>query len=499
MLEPWELNDDVRLILMNEAGQEIRCEVVTANGIEITIASDSPLPPDFLRQVDICDDSTELLRRLREALKKTDEGSAKLGSKSFGLLDAVIGSEPSTVCFGKITPHDNQLRAAKMALAGEVTYIVGPPGTGKTITLAAIALELLLAGRTVLIAANTNIAVDNAIMKLCELCKKTQAYELLSQGKVIRYGAVQKQELKNNAEYEDVYLPKIVRRMNLEADQQRKTLEQNIAQIDEKLSSLRQNFQQREQEYQKSASEIDTLLKILQQESVPLEHLENQRVTKINADKKRYSLSLQETQRKLAEAGHLIAQYSVQIEAVQEKLVSVKQEENKLHNQLIEANNMNKITRFLKGIHLQQCETNFAEASHNVRKLEQKYSDLQRDLQDAKNKYDDSKQDEQIIQSNLQKLEDQLATRTLEQKRIAQIKEQKQAYQSRCSSLDASYAKEKEEYQQQQKILNTQCTQYTQQLAVVNQKLREHGEKHCRECNSSWNNIEQDLYESDNC
>jgi hypothetical protein len=101
---------------------------VTANGTEITIAADYPLPPALLRKIDLCDDSTELLRRLREALKKADEGSAKLGSKSFGLPDGAIGYEPSTVRFGNITPHHNQLRAAKMALAGEVTYIVGPPG-----------------------------------------------------------------------------------------------------------------------------------------------------------------------------------------------------------------------------------------------------------------------------------------------------------------------------------------------------------------------------------
>jgi serine/threonine protein kinase len=49
LLEPWELKDDARLILV-KADREIRCEVVTANGIEITIASDSPLPPDFLMQ-----------------------------------------------------------------------------------------------------------------------------------------------------------------------------------------------------------------------------------------------------------------------------------------------------------------------------------------------------------------------------------------------------------------------------------------------------------------
>src|SRR5205807_6454584 len=134
------------------------------------------------------------------------------------------------------------------------------------ITLAAIALELLLAEHTVLIVANTNIAVDNAMMKLCELCKKTQAYELLSQGRVIRYGAVQKQELKTDAEYEDVYVPKITRKMNAEAHQQHETLEQDIARIDKNLSSLRQDFQQQEQEYRRSTVEIDTLLETLQQE-----------------------------------------------------------------------------------------------------------------------------------------------------------------------------------------------------------------------------------------
>jgi hypothetical protein len=171
-------------------------------------------------------------------------------------------------------------------------------GTGKTVTLAAIALELLLAERTVLIAANTNIAVDNAVMKLCELCKKSQAHDFLSQGKVVRYGAVEKEELKTSSDYEDVYLPKIARRLGQEHDQQCRALEQVIAQIDTNLSSLKQNFQQREQEFRTAQAEIDTPLKALQQELVPLQQSENQRISKLHADKERYLRAQEEKKKK---------------------------------------------------------------------------------------------------------------------------------------------------------------------------------------------------------
>ena len=65
-------------------------------------------------------------------------------------------------------PNQSQQQAITKALGNEVTYIIGPPGTGKTLTLAAIAFALIRAGRSVLIVAHTNIAVDNAILKLAD-------------------------------------------------------------------------------------------------------------------------------------------------------------------------------------------------------------------------------------------------------------------------------------------------------------------------------------------
>ena len=150
LIEPWEPQDDTPLLVAN-APTPISCTVVNSKGNQLIIASDSPLPQNILQQIELCDDSTELTKHLREVLKKVDEGEATLGSKGFGLFSYNEQSAPYNLVFGRLRPHPCQLKAAQMALGGEVTYIIGPPGTGKTFTLAAIALEHLRLGRTVLL------------------------------------------------------------------------------------------------------------------------------------------------------------------------------------------------------------------------------------------------------------------------------------------------------------------------------------------------------------
>ena len=85
-----------------------------------------------------------------------------------------------------------QSEAIRMANTQPITFIWGPPGTGKTTTLARIALEHITQNHRVLMLSHTRIAVDNAVWKLYQLNSS------LPVGKIIRYGDATQEEIVNH-------------------------------------------------------------------------------------------------------------------------------------------------------------------------------------------------------------------------------------------------------------------------------------------------------------
>lgn len=70
----------------------------------------------------------------------------------------------------KLVLNDDQSRALKMALrAKDYLLILGMPGTGKTTTLAAIVLAYACQGKSVLLCAHTNSAVDNLLQRFVDV------------------------------------------------------------------------------------------------------------------------------------------------------------------------------------------------------------------------------------------------------------------------------------------------------------------------------------------
>ncbi len=232
--EPWEPQDETPLTI-RIPGDTLKATLVNSRGMAITIATEKQLPANALHRVELFDDSTRLLENLRKAINNTDEGSSQLASRSFGLLQFIKSRRVSPVTSGLFEPDKSQEQAIQMALGSQVTFIIGPPGTGKTSTLAAIAFAHLCSGNTVLIAAHTNIAVDTAIMQLSKLCQQTRKTTELQEGRIVRYGTPQHRSLLEESQFENVYLPKIVRRRGSQLHQHRDELEASRKQVMERI------------------------------------------------------------------------------------------------------------------------------------------------------------------------------------------------------------------------------------------------------------------------
>ncbi|MFF0529415.1 DEAD/DEAH box helicase [Nocardia amikacinitolerans] len=149
-------------------GAAVEAEVLTQYGSEITLK----LPADtvFRQRARLRCDLSWLVSRQVTTLN----GHAVNGAPGFhtaaalspvgpgGLLDSVPPVGPHPVA----GLNESQQLAVAHGLQPRVTWLWGPPGTGKTTTLAALLGELLDDGKSVLLTAPTNAAVDVALKAL---------------------------------------------------------------------------------------------------------------------------------------------------------------------------------------------------------------------------------------------------------------------------------------------------------------------------------------------
>jgi hypothetical protein len=473
LTEPWEPQDDTPLVIMNSSVRGMRCTVVNAAGTLITIVSDQELPPDVLQHIDLSDDSTELLKRQREALKNVDEGEARLASKAFGLVDYQMHAEYVGASFWIHPPHKNQYIASQMSLGGEVTFIVGPPGTGKTVTLAAIALEHLQAGRSVLIAAHTNIAIDNAIMKICDLCEDKKQQELLAQGQVVRYGAVQKYELKHDQRYAKVYLPKIVERLGIDLHRQHEQTKQELDQVLLQLDRL-QKWQFSEMDSQQHAlDDLNTQLTRLQQELAPLIKEERNRISQLQSQQTQLTRYVAQLARELVPLNQQLASSTAQVIENKRALEQERLLEQQYVTQLVDARAMSGLKRFFKGIPIRALEEKVAHHSHTAFKIEQslqvQHSTIERLHQTIAGK----NQEKGTYQQQLAMVSQMLSEPSEAAVKIVVLQEQIDHLQRQQSDLRTQVEGKKRQFQLDQRSLEELQTKLKEQLGLLDQQLRD--------------------------
>lgn len=203
-----------------------------------------------VESVDFTSEQWQLLESLGDRL---DEMSLQKDSIAYEIA-----------CNGKkqISPWKGIIRGQNAALnratSEQITFIWGPPGTGKTETLANIALEHINQGRRVLMLSYSNVSVDGALLRVANKAD-------FPDGKVIRYGYPRTKELidsENLTSYQYVLHknPQMAQEYKelLEKKKKLKKRSSERLEINKRLNRIRENLLEQEKAIIYSAAFIAT-------------------------------------------------------------------------------------------------------------------------------------------------------------------------------------------------------------------------------------------------
>ncbi|MBN2236323.1 MAG: AAA family ATPase, partial [Bacteroidales bacterium] len=171
----------------------VEITIVSVEGLTILLGSREDLG-DYVPQARLVSDLTFLLKKLVERIEELADTENNVGDRILK-NNYVLGEFKS-----KIYPTDEkskklnkkQQEALQSSLVNNLTYIWGPPGTGKTQTIGSIGHQLQNNGRSLLIVSHTNTAVDHALINIAGQVSE----QIIEQGKILRVGDPKDQRLR---------------------------------------------------------------------------------------------------------------------------------------------------------------------------------------------------------------------------------------------------------------------------------------------------------------
>lgn len=139
--------------------------VVSFEESSIILSSKVALPESIAR-ARLENGSTVLLERLIKCIEDNAEKENSVGKLMMPCAEGVYNAKKLFDYNDlklKEGNTENQKKAIEEALSNDITYIWGPPGTGKTTVIGQVVDELYKHNRSVLVVSHTNTAVDGAI------------------------------------------------------------------------------------------------------------------------------------------------------------------------------------------------------------------------------------------------------------------------------------------------------------------------------------------------
>lgn len=195
--DPPRLQEESRGRL-HVGGREVECTVISRRADGLDVATFVDLGQE-ISSASLVVDQSELLAVLDVRLRSLLAGDPALPFNhelAAGVFSpsSVMDIDDGGFIGAPEDLTDDQKDAVKRALKRKVAYLWGPPGTGKTVTLAAIAWQLFRDNKRVLLVSQTNLAVDGVVEALCKRIVG-KARLSLPEGCVLRLGAIARKNL----------------------------------------------------------------------------------------------------------------------------------------------------------------------------------------------------------------------------------------------------------------------------------------------------------------
>lgn len=237
-----QLNDKLTLqadCTLRYGGSELLVTITDLHQDEVTLRSERPigLTYDYYTLVIYPWFLYEKLQLALESLLDSDTFYVDNALLLFGHGYPRRQSQPLQLEHSAL--NSSQAQAVQVCSDSNLTFVWGPPGTGKTTTLGHIVTELLSQGRRLLITSTTNAAVDQALARLTTLPEARPYFE---HGQIVRIG-------QTNTETFGASLREVVEQLNTEIQarferlrKQRQEAARQIRQCDLLLEKLQANI-----------------------------------------------------------------------------------------------------------------------------------------------------------------------------------------------------------------------------------------------------------------